>query len=299
MPRFSIVVPAYNAAESLGETLDAILAQAFDDWECVVVDDGSSDGTATLALDYARRDSRFKVLTQPNQGTGGAYNKGVSSATGDFVVLCSADDILLPGHLSSMSDFIDREEGYDIYSSNGYYWRPGDLREPVYKPGQRDGVYSLALTDVLRCCFYSVGAVYRRELFQVVGGYRLDVFGEDYDFWLRAMASGARHRYFPELLSLHRLSPTQKSASLEKAYQSDIRIVTEFQRDFALSAEECAAVDDCVMERERLTAQLHEVPSYRWRRSRAIARRLAVGILGEPNARRVLHSLKSRMGHRP
>jgi len=183
-PRFSVVVPAYEAETTLGETLDAILAQTFTDWECVVVDDGSPDDTLSIATGYAQRDPRFRVVHQSNQGTAGAYNAGVFSAVGDFVVLCSADDILLPEHLSRMSAFIDSEGGYDIYSSSGYYWWPGDYREVPDGLDEGREIHSLELSDVIRKCFYSVGATYRRELHADVGGYRPGVFGEDYVFWL-------------------------------------------------------------------------------------------------------------------
>jgi len=299
VPRFSIVVPAYNAEATLAETLDAIVSQTFGDWECVTVDDGSTDATLRIASEYANGDSRMRIVHQDNQGSGGAYNAGVLAATGDFVALCSADDILLPQHLSSMSGFIAREAGYDIYSSNGYFWRPGESREPVYGHGQRDEIQSLTLSDVIRVCFYSVGAVYKRELFSAVGGYRTDVFGEDYDFWLRAMASGARHRYLPEPLSLHRVGPTQKSASLETAYRSDIRLVTDLQRSFTLTAEERHAVDECVRERERLIALLSHSSGSTTHGPRAVARRIAVRLLGEQRALRLNRRLKAVTGRIP
>ncbi len=290
MPLFSIIVPAYNAEATLAATLEAITAQSVGDWECVVVDDGSTDGTFRIASTYAKQDPRIRIVHQDNRGSAGAYNSGVVAAAGDFIVLCSADDILLPEHLSKMHDFITRESGYDIYSTNGYFWSPGDSRKLVYIPGKRDEVHSLELGDVIRLCFYSVGAVYRRELFATVGGYRSDVFGEDYDFWLRAMASGARHRYLPEPLSLHRVSATQKSASLETAYRSDIRLVTDLRRDFALSAEDRRAVDECVLERQRLIAQLDPSPRSTPGRLRSAALTLALRLLGERRARRLSRS---------
>jgi glycosyltransferase involved in cell wall biosynthesis len=293
MPRFSIVVPAYNAELTLAQTLDAILAQTCDDWECIVVDDGSTDGTRVVALAYVHRDQRFRVVSQENKGTGGAYNAGASAARGDFVVMCSADDVLLPQHLATMSDFIAQEEGYDIFSSNGFYWDPGGLRQLVYGKGQREEIHSLSLADVVRLCFYSVGAAYRRELFGHVGGYREDVFGEDYDFWLRAMAKGARHRYLPRPLSLHRLAATQKSADLERSYRSDIRLVTDLRRDFALSPEEIEAVEDCVRERERLILRLHETKAQQPGNARVTVRKAASRALGEANVRRIIDSLRA------
>jgi glycosyltransferase involved in cell wall biosynthesis len=141
VPRFSIVVPAYNAEATLPETLDAVLAQEFDDWECVVVDDGSGDATLAVARGYAAKDPRVRALCQSNQGTAGAYNTGVSTATGDFVVLCSADDILLPDLLSELSRFVDADSGCDIVSTNGYFLKPDGTTELVYAP-DRTGSYS-------------------------------------------------------------------------------------------------------------------------------------------------------------
>ncbi len=298
MPRFSIVVPAYNAVATLGETLDAVLGQRCSDWECVVVDDGSTDDTLALAEVYARRDSRIRTVHQENQGSAGAYNTGVRSAGGDYVVLCSADDILLPEHLASMAGFIEREPAYDIYSSNGYLWTPGQPWRPVYDPKLRREVHSLALADVIRVCFYSVGAVYRRGLFDEVGGYREGVFGEDYDFWLRAMARGARHRYLPDALSLHRVSPAQKSADLVASYRSDIRLVTELRRDFDLGPEELRAVGWCLHDREKLIAGVEG-------RSRPVpkvpvaVRSMAVRVLGERRIRVLAQRAKARMRRGP
>lgn len=288
-PRFSIVVPAYEAGSTLVETLDAILSQTWADWECVVVDDGSMDGTLRIAASFEQKDARVRAIHQVNSGTAGAYNTGVSSAAGDYVVLCSADDILLPHHLATMSAFIDAEPGFDIYSSNGYFWVPGASKELVYGPAILTTVCSLELRDVIHRCFYSVGALYRRELFAAVGGYRIGVFGEDYDFWLRSMATGARHRYLPKALSLHRISATQKSASLEAVFQSDIRLVSDLDRDFALAPADRQAVADAIRERQRLIIEV--------KRSQALPRRvtkmIAFRLLGRRRTARVASTVRS------
>ncbi|MRR38462.1 glycosyltransferase family 2 protein, partial [bacterium] len=117
--RFTIVVPAYNAESTITETLDAVRAQQYDDWECIVVDDGSTDATNSIAQRYVAADPRFTVIAQENSGTGGAYNAGVAAARGEFIVLCSADDQLLPEHLTTMSAFIETHGDFDIFSSNG------------------------------------------------------------------------------------------------------------------------------------------------------------------------------------
>ena len=275
MPRFSIVVPAYNAQATLAETLDAVLGQEHGDWECIVVDDGSTDDTARIAAAYAARDPRLRVVSQANAGSAGAYNAGVGRATGDFVVVCSADDVLLPRHLAEMSRAI-AEGGYDIYTSNGFYLRPDGSRTMVYAPHEIPA--SMTLAGLIRNCFYSVGAAYRRELFDAIGGYRLDVYGEDYDFWLRAMAAGARHRYLPIPLSLHRVGPAQKSAALETVFRSDIRLVTDLRQSARLSHEELEAVEECVRVRRRYLARMKGRPTVQ--RIRSVAVDAATAALG-------------------
>jgi len=288
MPRFSIVVPAYNAQGTLVETLDAILGQAWDDWQCIVVDDGSVDETRAIASGYAARDPRIHVVPQANQGSAGAYNTGVARAEGDFVVVCSADDVLLPQHLAQMSQAIDAG-GYDIYTSNGFYLSPDGSRTVVYAPREIPG--SVTLADLIRNCFYSVGAVYRRELFDAIGGYRLEVYGEDYDFWLRAMAKGARHSYVPVPLSLHRVSPAQKSADLASVYVSDIRLVTDLRQSVRLSAEEEAAVEECIRIRERYLYRLQRRPTAGGLRRRLTD--LATAILGRGRVNRLSRRLRT------
>jgi glycosyltransferase involved in cell wall biosynthesis len=276
VPRFSIVVPAYNAEATLAETLDAVCAQTFGDWECIVVDDGSVDGTLALARSYEGADPRFRVITQENRGTGGAYNAGVSAAGGDWVSICSADDVLLPPHLASMSRAIDEHPECDIFSCNGYFWHPDGSRELVYPEGEAAAAGSWSLEETFIHCFFSVGACYRRSLFDTVGGYLTDVFGEDYDFWLRAMASGARHLYVPEALSLHRKSETQKSANLRSAFESDIRSIMVVLGSGLLSPSQARAARAGIRHRKRLMFELTPIgalASGTLRRVRSLATR--------------------------
>jgi len=257
MDRFSIVVPAYNAEATLRETLDAVAAQTFDEWECIVVDDGSTDSTATIAESFAATDPRFRVLAQENRGTGGAYNTGVAAASGEWVTICSADDLLLDAHLATMSHSIDAHPAHDIYSCNGYYLRADGSRELVYPLGTAER--SWPIEEVFSACFFSVGACYRRGLFDEVGGYAENIFGEDYDFWLRAMSQGATHYFVAEPLALHRVSATQKSANVRRAYESDIRSISAVAESGRLSAGQARAAAAAIRHRKRLLLELGPV----------------------------------------
>ena len=291
MPKFSIVVPAYNAEATLAETLDAIQTQSFTDWECVVVDDGSTDGTLAQIHLYEQADPRFRAITQENRGSGGAYNTGVSAAIGDWITICSADDILLKTHLSTMASIIDDYPGYDIYTSNGYSWRGDGSRNIVYPPLEGARVRSWTLEETFMQCFFSVGATYRRNLFHEMEGYREDVFGEDYDFWIRSMARGAKHLYMSDALALHRVSGFQKSADLERSFKSDIRIISSAVRSGLLTRPQVRAARAGIRCRKHLIAEHANTPVLRLRRrakGAALGLRHGVGRALRAVRRRVL-----------
>lgn len=95
-PKVSVIVPCYNQAQFLAETLDSVLAQTHENWECIVVNDGSTDNTETVAKEYCDRDQRFVYLKKENGGLSSARNAGLDIAKGEYVQFLDSDDILLP-----------------------------------------------------------------------------------------------------------------------------------------------------------------------------------------------------------
>ena len=100
MKRFSIIVPAFNAADTLPRCLDSIIAQTTDDWECIVINDGSIDDTRKVLREYAKKDKRFIVINHKNNfGVSAARNEGLENATGEWVTFVDADDWVQPDKL--------------------------------------------------------------------------------------------------------------------------------------------------------------------------------------------------------
>ncbi|MFI6153488.1 CDP-glycerol glycerophosphotransferase family protein [Kitasatospora sp. NPDC051170] len=135
-PRLSIVVPIYNVERYLVECLDSIAAQTFTDFECVMVDDGSKDGSAALAEAYAAKDSRFRLVRQVNKGLGAARNTGIRHIDPDSQFLCfvDSDDSMPPSAYELMINTLD-ETGSDFCTGNvlrfravGYYQSGGHLK---------------------------------------------------------------------------------------------------------------------------------------------------------------------------
>jgi len=292
----SVIVPAYNAEATLAETLDAIQAQSYTNWECVIVDDGSSDRTRAIAEEYAACDERFVVVSQENRGSGGAYNTGVRTASHAFVCICSADDVLLPEHLKGIARAIKEKPEVDIFSTNGYFWMPNGSRTIIYRGPEAKQPHSWPLKQVISVCFFSVGATYRKSWFDVVNGYREDVFGEDWDFWLRIMAQGATHLFIPQASALHRVSDFQKSADATRAYRSDIRIIEDLIESFDLDDEALSAARTCIARRETLIKQAEEAKPVRSSgpigRIKLLIRTLLDTVFGSERIERILRSRK-------
>lgn len=105
MPIITVAIPAYNAEKYIAQTIDSILAQTFRDWECVIVNDGSTDGTLAIIESYAAGDSRFRYITTPNSGsTKIPRSKAVELATGQWICSIDADDYMDSDYLQKLYD---------------------------------------------------------------------------------------------------------------------------------------------------------------------------------------------------
>lgn len=209
VPRISIVMPVFNEAALLPLTLDSVLRQSFADFECVVVDDGSTDATPRILAEYAARDARFRIVTQPNGGISSALNAGLAAARGDWIARLDGDDLMLPDRLARQLAFAEAEPGlagcgcdYEIIDMDG---RCRGTRRPL--PRSR--------TELER--FFSAGEplsfthptmFYRRDLALTLGGYRPDYEpAEDVDLFARMLATGAPILIQPEVLMQYRIRP--------------------------------------------------------------------------------------------
>ena len=109
-PFFSIIIPVYNVAPYLRECLDSVLAQTFTDWEAICVDDGSTDCSGAILDEYAAKDSRFRVIHQPNAGVSAARNKGLDIVQGQWIWFVDGDDYLMPLALRTFVNIPDKSD---------------------------------------------------------------------------------------------------------------------------------------------------------------------------------------------
>lgn len=102
----SIIVPVYNVENYLSQCLDSIIGQTYTDWECILIDDGSKDGSGHICDEYANKDARFRVFHKENGGVSSARNLGIDNMVGEYVIFIDADDILYPYSIQSLKEGI-------------------------------------------------------------------------------------------------------------------------------------------------------------------------------------------------
>lgn len=112
--KFSVIIPIYNCEDSLLRCIESILNQTYPDWELILVDDGSTDGSFSLCEAYSKKDGRILVIHQENAGQGSARNNGMQTATGDYIVFCDADDFYEENALEIFVNTAEREKMPDL-----------------------------------------------------------------------------------------------------------------------------------------------------------------------------------------
>lgn len=213
-PSVSVVLPARNARAVLPRALASLAAQTMTDWECVIVDDGSTDGTA----DAAGAEPRFRVVRQEASGLTAALRLGVSEAKGAFIARLDADDACLPDRLRRQMEELARRPdlaavgcGVELVSDRG-----APLGTRVYPAEHAALVASL---DALLTPIPHSTLMVRREALETTGGYRA-VFqkAQDYDL-LRRLSEGGRLSSLPDVLVRLTVSNQSVTASAEGGEQ--------------------------------------------------------------------------------
>ena len=143
-PRFSVLIPTYNRRQLLAQAIDSVLAQTFPDYEIIVIDDGSIDGTVTMLQSYG---SHIRVLSQENRGGQVARSQGAAIAAGDYLVLLDDDDVLYPDALAIYDRIIRAEEAPPLIVGAMSYFRDGET--PTANPAGDEGIMFLRFRDYL------------------------------------------------------------------------------------------------------------------------------------------------------
>ena len=175
-PFISIIIPTFNRQELLPKAINSIRNQSCENWELIIIDDGSTDQTSVL-LDSYKDDSRIKSFYQDNQGVSVARNYGVKKSTGDYIIFLDSDDTFYPDLIQTLYDV--NFENYDIIC-----WEVRkniDGKERLWKAKKLGGMYNF-----LEVTFFPGSICYKKQLFVKAGGFDPKIkFGENYELGIR------------------------------------------------------------------------------------------------------------------
>jgi glycosyltransferase involved in cell wall biosynthesis len=231
----SIIVPCYNQGRFLAGALNSVLEQQYTCWECLVINDGSTDNTEAVAIGFCKKDARFRYINQPNGGLSAARNIGIRLASGAYIQLLDADDLLEKGKLLAAMDFyVSAAEGRTIvYSSMRYFEHnaPSELKIlgrndfiAHIETHLDDGLNEQRQLLVARNPFVVSASLYPKMLFDAVGCFDEELKAlEDWDFHLRCNQAGFtfHHLYFKgarTLIRLHDDSMMRNQGLLDRSF---------------------------------------------------------------------------------
>ncbi len=219
-PAVSVIMPCYNTAKFVGESIESVLKQGFDDWELLVVDDASDDGTASVVRDFAKQDARIKLTEkQQHSGIADTRNTALSKAQGRYVAFLDADDLWLPDKLERQLDFMTANDSgfcytaYDLIDESGH-----ELKKTIHTDG--DLTYDAYLKNTIIGC--STVMLDRNK----VGNISMPQFrtSEDMATWLDIMKKGFTANALDVALTYYRIRPMSASSNRFKS-ASDVWLV--------------------------------------------------------------------------
>ena len=167
----SIIIPCYNKAAFLAETLQSVFNQTYTNWECILVDDGSTDDTAVIAKNYCEKDTRFRYFLKKNEGVSTARNFGIEKSKGDFVVFLDADDILADFSLLRRVEYLNENPQQDglVFSTHFFEYdskNPGRLfnQDPEFESERN----YLGLFLNYRFAWQTMSPIWRRSVIEKI-----------------------------------------------------------------------------------------------------------------------------------
>jgi glycosyltransferase involved in cell wall biosynthesis len=226
-PKVSVVVPAYNVSAYLEAALSSVESQSFTGYEVLIVDDGSTDETAQVALTFCRRDSRFQLLQKPNGGLSSARNYGIRHAKGEYIALLDGDDTYHPHKLAVHVEKLDKSLEVGVTYSASRAIR--DDGQQTFMSLSGKPIVNNILLALLCKNFIGHGsnAVFRRCLIDEVGDFDETLrSSEDIDFWLRIAATESCQFYRESrILCYYRVRPSGLSFNVAQMLRSQEQVL--------------------------------------------------------------------------
>lgn len=213
-PTFTILIPTYNQAHYLPACLDSLLAQTCSNWEAVIVNDGSTDNTQELLAQYARKDSRFRVLNKENGGVATALNMALENASGKWICWLSSDDMFMPDKLEThIRGFIAYPDSCFFHTNYHVLFEESGQFSAIELPVDYIPPVELQVLRFFEINYINgISIAVHHSVFDRVGGFNTTLRnGQDFDMWLRISAL-FRSQYIDQHSCITRIHPDQGSS---------------------------------------------------------------------------------------
>lgn len=223
--KISVVIPSFNQARYLGETLESVQSQDHRDVEILVFDGGSTDGSADILK--KRENRQLKWVSRPDRGQADAVNQGLKEASGDILAYLNSDDLYYPGALRAVEAAFAANPSWEIlYGDANHHWEDTGQIEPYYT---EDWNYD-RLLDVCYLCQPAV--FWRRSILERHGFLDASLYGAmDYDYWLRIGRATPFHRLKGAFLAGSRMHRTNKTlAERPRLHEEILRVALRHAR---------------------------------------------------------------------
>lgn len=177
-PIISIIIPCYNSEATLESTLESVMNQDFQDWEAIIINDGSTDTTEEIALGWVGKDTRIKYYAKENEGLGKTRNYGIARSNGTFILPLDSDNQLIKDFTKDAITILENNQDVGVVYGHAEYF------------GVKNGLWEVEeynLKKILAGNYIDACAIYRKKLWSKVGGYDENMpyqGNEDWEFWL-------------------------------------------------------------------------------------------------------------------
>jgi glycosyltransferase involved in cell wall biosynthesis len=219
----SVVIPAFNAQQTIGATLDSLRAQSMTRWEAIIVDDGSTDATAKVVERYAASDPRITLRRQANAGKSVARNVAIAAAAHPWLLSLDADDTIHPTTLARVRDALLSDATLDAVH---YGWAVVDSAGRFLTEERCEAEGDLFDLFARRCAFPIHACVVRRSLVEAIGGFDPAMRnGEDWPVWQRIARRGARFGRIPETLAYYLKREGSMSSNMDTLIERALRTI--------------------------------------------------------------------------
>jgi len=185
-PRISVLLPVYNGAPFLAASIDSVLTQTFEDFELLILNDGSSDDSAVIAKSYS--DERIRYFEHPNMGLPATLNKGAHAARGEFLFRQDQDDLSYPDRFALQVAYLDDHQDVAVLGTWARIFVDGDSAAAYRYHRHPTTHVAAAFSSIFDSTFVHSSVAMRRSAFEAVGGYSCDALRqppEDFELWSR------------------------------------------------------------------------------------------------------------------